>query len=156
MPGAPGRVATLVSNSEARKAEGGSNSNEPCWGTAYEVAAGDPDGALARLDHRERGGYNRVEIEIAIFEASPLVPDATLRAPRIVHGLVYIAGPQNENYLGPAPIAAIAEQVAGAAGPSGENPEYVFELASSLRAMGAVDSHVFAIERQLAKLSLEK
>ena len=66
--------------------------------------------------------------------------------PSRVCGLVYVAHPENENYLGPAPIEAIAAQIVRAQGPSGENPEYVFELAKSLRGMGADDAHVFSLE----------
>ena len=68
---------------------------------------------------------------------------------RAVEGLVYVAGPQNENYLGDASIDAIARQIAGAVGPSGANPEYVFELAASLRGISATDAHVFAVEAAL-------
>ncbi|HIE62617.1 MAG TPA: hypothetical protein EYQ02_13645 [Microbacterium sp.] len=61
-------------------------------------------------------------------------------------GLAYIAGPENDNYLGPAPVEQIAAQIVTAEGPSGANPEYVFELARSLRAMGVADTHVFEVE----------
>ena len=97
---------------------------------------------LAGLDHRERGGYERVSLTLHLRESE--------RGPaRRARGLVYVAGPDNPNYLGHAPVAAIAAQVARARGPSGANPEYVFELARSLRSMGAVDDHVFAVERAL-------
>lgn len=76
----------------------------------------------------------------------PPVPGATVR------GLVYVAGRENENYLGEASIEVIARQVAVSAGPSGPNPEWVLELAQSLRAMGARDSHVFAVAAGLARV----
>ncbi len=146
LPHRPGRVVTLVRDDDPvlLAAEPGFRPT-PCWGTAYHVPAGDPDGVLAGLDHREQGGYERVSVELS------LAPDAT-GAGRVVHGLVYIAGPRNAHYLGPASLAAIATQVAGAVGPSGANPEYVFELARSLREIGAEDPHVFALEAELAAL----
>jgi len=136
LPSLPGRVVTLLPDAAMPELEP-SYAPSRCWGTAYEVPVDDPDGVLAGLDHRERGGYDRVELDVFLSELGGS------GARRRVRGLVYIAGPTNPNYLGPAPIEAIASQVAGAVGPSGANPEYVFELAASLRAMGADDAHVF-------------
>jgi cation transport regulator ChaC len=111
---------------------------------------------LIGLDHRERGGYDRVEVEITLV-AEPLQSGAsTLSEPRRVPGVMYIAGPGNANYLGEARPRDIARQIAAASGPSGENPEYVFELARSLRAMGAEDAHVFEIEAEVARVLTEK
>ncbi len=156
---------TLIPEPGKQSARDATPSLHDCWGTAYEIPAGDPDGVLAGLDHRERGGYDRVELEIALGSSpastsssiSPLaaIPplDVTMTEEiRIVPGLVYIAGPENPNYLGVASVEEIARQVASAAGPSGANPDYVFELARSLRTMGAVDEHVFAVEQQLRRV----
>jgi len=144
LPERPGRVVTLLPDAHESLRQGphAKRTSAPCWGTAYELPIDDPEGVLARLDHRERGGYDRVEVEIWLGEGGAGAP--SLAGP--IRGLVYIAGPDNANYLGPAPIEAIACQVASARGPSGENPEYVFELARSLRSMGAEDEHVFAVE----------
>jgi len=144
LPERPGRVVTLVA------AEAAGLTNEPrCWGTAYRVPLGDPDGVLAGLDHRERGGYERVQLDMNLgHPGSP--------THRVVSGLVYVAGPENENYLGEASVDAIARQIAGAVGPSGANPEYVFELAGSLREMSAEDAHVFAVEAALSALIEER
>jgi len=166
LPGRPGRVVTLIPESgadvlhedfsaDASEAHEPVVSDERCWGTAYEIPDGDPDGVIAGLDHRERGGYDRIEIDIELDARTDASKDRVSAAPvtgSIVSGLVYIAGPENPNYLGGAPVHEIAEQVASAAGPSGANPDYVFELARSLRAMGAIDPHVFAVEEQLRRL----
>jgi len=127
-----------------------------CWGTAYEVPADDPNDVLIGLDHRERGGYDRVEVEITLVAQSLQSGESSVRVPRRVPGVMYIAGPRNANYLGEARPRDIARQIAAASGPSGENPEYVFELARSLRAMGAEDAHVFEIEAELARMLAEK
>jgi len=121
--------------------------SEPCWGSAYEVAAADQEAVLASLDHRERGGYDRIPVEIH------LQPDSGEGI--VATGLMYIAHTDNDNYLGPATTDEIAKQILIAAGPSGTNPEYVFELAQSLRAMGAHDRHVFEVESKLARLVRE-
>ena len=165
VPGRPGRVATLVTETETERATSELDHDrreieapvEPrCWGTAYEVPRADPEGILARLDDRERGGYDRFSIPITILDPNSVAEEARSRpTPEPFPGLVYIAGPENENYLGPAPVSEIAAQIAASTGPSGPNREYVFELAKSLREMGAVDAHVFAVDEALRALTEE-
>ena len=118
VPGAPGRVATLVREEAV-----------DCWGMAYQVAPEDVDEVLAKLDHREQGGYERVEAELH-FD-----PCAQGEAARQRAGILYLATSQNPNYLGPASLEAIACQVLASSGPSGPNLEYVVRLAEALRAM---------------------
>ena len=121
VPGAPGRVVTLVPDPGGR-----------CWGMAYRVSQDDVERVIAQLDHREKGGYSRLELPLFKGDGSALAP----------RGVTYIATEDNENYLGPAPLAAIAAQVKQSRGPSGHNVEYVAELAAALRHMGAEDDHV--------------
>ncbi len=150
VPERPGRVVTLLASDhpDLETSRHADPDSPPCWGTAYEVAPDDRESVLAQLDHRERGGYARFEVEIDLREA-----DGRLRPHR---GLVYVAEDHNQNYLGPAPVEAIARQILDAVGPSGPNPEYVFELATSLRRMRAGDDHVFAVEAALARLLGER
>jgi cation transport regulator ChaC len=124
VPGAPGRVVTLEHAAGAR-----------CYGAAYRIADAERGEVLANLDHRERGGYERLEVELSFGGGAA------------THGLVYIATPRNPNYLGPAPLEAIAAQVSLARGPSGANAEYVLQLADALRELGFHDEHVFELER---------
>ena len=126
VPGAPGRVVTLVPRS-----------GKTCWGMAYRVESGDVDAALHRLDHRERGGYARRDVTLEF------------RHGERTEGVIYIATPSNHNFLGPAELTDIAAQVREASGPSGTNQEYVLRLAEALRAIDAEDSHVFALEALL-------
>jgi cation transport regulator ChaC len=123
VPGSPGRVVTLLPEATTR-----------CFGVAYRVAESDSKCVLASLDHRERGGYERHPLDLHFDDGTRTT------------GLVYIATPANPNYLGPAPLDAIAAQIARARGPSGSNAEYVRELARSLREMRAEDEHVFALD----------
>jgi cation transport regulator ChaC len=133
VPGAPGRVVTLVREEAA-----------DCWGMAYQVAPRDVDTVIARLDHREQGGYERVEAELH-FEGG-----AAAQA-----GLLYLATPDNPEYLGPAPLSAIAAQVSAASGPSGPNLEYVLRLADALRAirpeLSAASEEALALAELLAR-----
>lgn len=132
VPGAPGRVVTLLPDAQAR-----------CFGVAYRVPEADVAAVLAGLDHRERGGYDRHALDLHFADGSD------------TQGLVYIATPANPNYLGPASLEVIAAQVAQACGPSGTNAEYVFELARSLREMRADDDHVFALDALVRRHPVE-
>jgi len=123
VPGAPGRVVTLEAVRDART-----------FGAAYRVADERTVEVLMGLDHRERGGYERLRLPLTFADGE------------VASGLVYVATSANPNWLGPAPLEAIAAQVARAQGPSGPNAEYVLRLAASLRELGAEDEHVFALE----------
>ncbi len=131
VPESPGRVVTLVPDA----------SEPPCWGMAYRVESSAREQVLANLDHREVGGFDRLELEVHFRDAK--------RSP--VRGLVYVASQRNPNFLGPAPVEEIAEQVRRSHGPSGPNSEYVLRLAGWLRAVGAVDDHVFQVADQLCE-----
>jgi cation transport regulator ChaC len=124
-PDAPGRVATLVPEPGA-----------VCAGMAYLITPG----VFAHLDHREKNGYLRLATELHFDTGGS------------TEGLVYIATADNAAYLGTADEAAIAAHIAGAAGPSGPNRDYLLHLAEALRALGQHDEHVFAIERHLRQL----
>jgi cation transport regulator ChaC len=131
LPGAPGRVVTLIPQSGAH-----------CLGRAFRLAADDRQAILAQLDHREKGGYERLEVEIHLQGAQT----------ESVPGLVYFAGPQNPNFLGEAPVEDIARTISSAHGPSGPNREYVLKLAEALGEMGEQDPHLEAILAALTAL----
>ena len=67
---------------------------------------------------------------------------------------VYVAQDDNPNYLGPAPIPEMAQQIFSSIGPSGSNQEYLTRLAESLRSMGLKDEHVFELEQQVRALKI--
>lgn len=124
-PEAPGRVVTLV------KAPG-----QTCFGMAYRITPAHFD----YLDHREKNGYRRF--------AQPMIFDDG----HVEDGLVYIATPSNEAWLGEASIDAIARQIVDSSGPSGPNREYALKLADALRQHGATDAHVFAVADRVREL----
>jgi glutathione-specific gamma-glutamylcyclotransferase len=121
-PEAPGRVVTLIAEADAL-----------CRGMAYRIT---PD-VFAHLDHREKNGYAREFVDLCFDDGSQ------------VRGVVYVANPGNEAYLGPASEAEIARHVAAARGPSGENRDYVLALAEALRELRSEDAHVFGVERHI-------
>lgn len=122
LPGAPGRVVTLAAEPHLT-----------CWGLAYRVDAAAAETVLRLLDQREQGGYERhvVDFQCVDGERSGCWPV-----------LLYVARPDNPEYLGPAPLQEIARQVRGCAGPSGTNLEYVLKLHAALTALGIEDEHV--------------
>jgi len=122
-PKAPGRVLTLVSSPGRR-----------CLGMAYLVE----HEVFEHLDHREKNGYERREMQIRLRESGDRVT-----------GLTYFAGPDNPAWLGPAPIDDIARHIDHSHGPSGSNRDYLLDLARALRKLGADDPHVFALEGKL-------
>lgn len=131
IPEAPGRVVTLVREAGA-----------VCGGMAYRIDPAEQEAVLAELDWRERGGYERVELELVLVggEHGP---------EEVVPGLTYVATASNPHYLGPASLEAIAAQIRRSHGPSGPNPEYVIRLAEALRTLGEEDAEVFALEALL-------
>lgn len=120
-PQAPGRVVTLVP------------ADALCHGVAYRIRGA----VFHHLDRREKNGYLR------------LGTDLHLAGGGTVAGLVYIADAGNPAFLGPAPLADIAGQIAAARGPSGANLDYLLELAAALRTLGASDPHIDALVAQL-------
>ncbi|AKT41443.1 gamma-glutamylcyclotransferase [Chondromyces crocatus] len=121
VPGAPGRVVTLVESPGHR-----------CWGMAYEVAHHQLAEVLDILDFREQGGYVRHDL--------PLYLSGDEQRPR--SATVYVAAADNPSYLGPASLPDIAHQIRASRGPSGPNIDYVLRLAEALSAMQAEDEHV--------------
>lgn len=126
VPGAPGRVATLVPMM-----------GERCWGVAFRVAKAARDEVLARLDRRESGGFERRKVAVQ------------LAAVGRVSALVYVAAADNPNYLGPASPDVIATQIRCAAGPSGANDEYLLRLSRALEEIGGEDGHVAELVARL-------
>lgn len=129
VPGAPGRVVTLVAEPGAI-----------CWGRAYRLHARLQDQVMAQLDHREQGGYERLLLPLHFT------------AEESVDGITYHATVANPNYLGAADLGDIARQIKASTGPSGPNIDYVLHLEQALQEMGKPDEHVSALAQALREL----
>ena len=134
MPGAPGRVVTLIEDLEAC-----------CAGMAYRIDPTLSSTVLARLDHREQGGYDQLQIPIH-FSATETVT-----------GITYYANSTNSSFLGTAPVDSIAQQIVDSTGPSGPNSEYILELDKALQSINLAlaqdpDNHVAAIAIAVRRL----
>jgi cation transport protein ChaC len=64
----PGRVVTLIESA-----------SEHCWGTAYRLPPCEASNILARLDYREKGGYDRTKLSLTLSNGST------------IEGITYIA-----------------------------------------------------------------
>ena len=129
VPGAPGRVVTLVAEPGA-----------VCRGLAYRIAPEAREQVLEQVDRRESGGY--VRQPMTFVSEDPAYPGS-------VTAMVYVADVQNPNFLGAAPLPEIAAQVRRARGPSGHNLDYVLSLADSLEKLQVDDPHVLELARLL-------
>jgi cation transport regulator ChaC len=119
VPGAPGRVVTLIESP-----------GERCCGMAYRIHTDSWQQTLEELDYREKGGYVRNKVQIELNDGST------------VNGIVYHADTHNPEFLGPASQASIAEQIATSEGPSGSNKEYILQLDRTLKHHRIDDQHV--------------
>lgn len=131
VPEKPGRVVTLIERH-----------GESCEGLAFRIDSQTAHDTFAALDHREKNGYERRDVDLACRDGST------------VHALVYIAVEGNFAYLGPASNADIARQIRRSIGPSGRNVDYLLALADALRAHQIDDPHVFALERHVLEGSV--
>ena len=136
IPEAPGRVVTLVPVEQG-----------VCWGMAYRIAAADRQRILAELDHREKGGYQKLTVDVHFVTRA----EVDFQNISTVPALVYIGTVDNPSYAGPSPIEDIARIVRTAHGPSGANHEYVLRLAAALADMGVVDPHVAELASHLTE-----
>lgn len=135
VPERPGRVVTLIESPDGH-----------CDGMAYRVDLATAQHTFALLDHREKNGYERREVRLELRACG------RDQAARTVPAVVYLATPDNHAFLGPAPLAEIARQIAASHGPSGSNRDYLLELAETLRAIDAHDPHVFELENALMEM----
>ncbi|CAN7203571.1 gamma-glutamylcyclotransferase [Pseudoduganella sp. LjRoot289] len=134
-PAAPGRVVTIIADAGA-----------VCHGMAYLITPS----VFEHLDYREKNGYLRVAVEIGFDDADGHADGIADKS--AAEGVVYVAREDNEAFLGAASEEEIARHIAGAAGPSGPNSDYLTQLAVALRELGKQDDHVFAIEQYLVEL----
>jgi len=124
-PDAPGRVVTLVPRADAS-----------CTGVAYRIRADLAVAAFEGLDHREKNGYRRHDVELEFREGGT------------AEGIAYIAPLDNHAFLGPAPIDEIAVQISRSLGPSGTNIDYLLQLEAALQRLNIDDDHVFEVSRK--------
>jgi cation transport regulator ChaC len=126
-----GRVATLVRAEGAR-----------CGGVVFELPEPERDAILEALDHREKGGYERLVVSARLDG-----PEASEAGE--VTAITWVASPETPYHLGPTLLEAMLAQIEAASGPSGSNIEYVLRLAEALREHRIADPHVVEVAEAL-------
>lgn len=126
---APGRVVTLVPSP-----------GTVCRGMAYLI----DESVFEHLDHREKNGYRRHEVDISLAATDTAVT-----------GVLYVADEGNHAFLGPAPDDEIAAHIARASGPSGSNRDYLLQLANALHELDAPDPHVHGLAKLVQELTAD-
>lgn len=132
VPGAPGRVVTLLSDPGA-----------VTWGVAWRMPA-ERVALLDQLDYREKNGYQRCPVKVK--EAGGQRFEA----------VTYIAPPENPHFLGEDSVRAMTLQIMRSVGPSGANIDYLLRLHRSLEELGYPDPHVSALVDCAQRLGDEK
>lgn len=136
-PENPARTCTL----EAKK-------GAVCWGTAYCVKGGlEKERAAMQYLERRECEYDKKAFVDFYAEGS--------LHPVLTSVLVFISTPDkvaNRYYLGPAPINEMARQIATAAGPCGNNREYLFSLEKAMLAIGHEDEYVIKLADEVRKV----
>ncbi|XP_005094817.1 putative glutathione-specific gamma-glutamylcyclotransferase 2 [Aplysia californica] len=139
VPGKPGRVATIVPAQDE---------NDRVWGVAYKIPSSEIPAVTSHLDFREKGGYKQATVTFYPRVNTDEPFDLTL----------YVGTEDNPFYIGPAPVEEMAKQIFYSCGPSGNNKDYIFNLAEALRniAPEAEDNHLFSLEQELLRLQHEE
>ena len=128
-PEQPGRVVTMLRWP-----------NQHCLGMAYAIHEQDRASVLEQLDIREVAGYERVDVPVR----------QSLEDEPFAMATAWVATTSNAAFLGLASLDEMVHQIGSARGQSGTNRDYVLQLASSLRDLGASsDEQVFALAARL-------
>jgi len=119
------------------------------WGVAYNITGFQPvQKAMQYLNNREMklGGYWTLRTQFYPRGYSQ----------HDIEVLVYIATPQNPDYLGPAETNQIAEEIVQTRGTAGTNSEYVTRLADFVQThiQEDKDQHLFQLDRTVRYLDL--
>jgi glutathione-specific gamma-glutamylcyclotransferase len=135
VPENPGRVVTLLKSDDGR-----------VYGMGYKIAEGKEDEVLNHLDYREKNGYEKIETTFYPIDESSPKPT-----------IVYVANASNPSWNSNHNLSDIAEQIHEAVGPSGGNPEYVYNLCDAMRQYfhNIKDDHLFELEEILKEMEAE-
>lgn len=119
------------------------------------------ESVIDQLDFRERGGYTRKSV--LFYPLSPshssdtnITSSHTEEKPFYLS--IYIGEEDNPNFAGHEDIDTIAKHIVDCAGASGPNKEYLYNLATAMRAIapGVNDDHLFNLEDTVRQLEIKR
>ncbi|KLU87500.1 cation transport regulator-like protein 2 [Magnaporthiopsis poae ATCC 64411] len=149
-PTNPGRVVTLLERSYWETlTDHHDTAPDRVWGTAYRIRADKVDEVKEYLDIREINGYT---IHYTPFHPAPA---AAADGGGPIRTLVYIGTPDNDQFVGPQDVQALAEHIYRSHGPSGPNIDYLLSLHDALEALSpeSGDEHVTDLARRVRLLA---
>jgi cation transport protein ChaC len=145
VPGAPGRVLTLIEKSywETLNDPHPSSDDDITWGVAYRIIPEKVDYVKEYLDIREQNGYSVHTVPFHV-DKTGTTDDRISKLPKSIPCVVYIGTPENEAFVGPQEPEELARHILNSRGPSGENKEYLYKLAEALKELPpeAHDHHI--------------
>lgn len=141
-PARPGRVVTLVTAKDWHE-RGGEEPPEGdiVWGYSFTIDPVHAEAVKGYLDWREKNGYTETRVTVWKTEAERVLDNV----------LVYVGLPDNPAFVGPEPVAELAERIFTTSGPSGRNDEYLLRTAEAVRHLGdhVKDSYLFELEERV-------
>ncbi|ANB15539.1 Gcg1p [Sugiyamaella lignohabitans] len=152
-PDAPGRVVTLIDKKFwlTLNDPHPSSNDDITWGVAYRIKKENIKFVKEYLDHREKNGYTEATVVFQISKVGivdehgePVSEEIIEKLGETVNCNVYIGTPENEAFVGPQDPQQLAQHIVDSRGPSGENREYLFELAKALKVVApeSFDHHI--------------
>ncbi|KFY68523.1 hypothetical protein V496_01015 [Pseudogymnoascus sp. VKM F-4515 (FW-2607)] len=150
-PAHPGRVVTLLTRAHWSTLADVHAAPEKVWGAAYHIPASHAAEVRDYLDIREINGYSIDYISFFPSEATGGKGDEVVDEGRSFKALLYIGTPDNPQFTGAQDVDELAARIAGCEGPSGKNPEYLFNLEEALEVLGG-DEHVGDLARRVRKV----
>eukprot|EP00602_Paraphysomonas_sp_CaronLab_P004424 CAMPEP_0185034084 /NCGR_PEP_ID=MMETSP1103-20130426/23630_1 /TAXON_ID=36769 /ORGANISM="Paraphysomonas bandaiensis, Strain Caron Lab Isolate" /LENGTH=684 /DNA_ID=CAMNT_0027570597 /DNA_START=95 /DNA_END=2149 /DNA_ORIENTATION=+ len=144
----PGYVATLVNDSHLKSIGYLEPSAPPseCVGNVFLVPESEAEKLIEELDFREKGGYHRHIIPVKFLRATP-----HHKKGETADALVYTGSTCNPNFSldvnDSSWMDKVIEIISAATGPSGDDAQYVLNLAAYVQSQGVTDSYLFDISR---------
>jgi cation transport protein ChaC len=124
--------------------------NAKVFGMAYKIPDQEVDDVLKHLDYREKNGYSRKIVKFYPYPYKETDDPIDI--------MLYVATHDNPSYAGHKnDLNEIAEQIFHSHGQSGDNKEYVYHLAQSMRQIypNERDDHLFALESILKEMEVK-
>ncbi|BFZ62382.1 hypothetical protein YB2330_003476 [Saitoella coloradoensis] len=154
-PEYPGRVVTLIPYDEWKEMKDihESYEDELVWGVAYHIRPENVEEVKEHLGIREQNGYSVHHL--------PIYEHPSSTSPIVARATTYIGTTSNEAFVGPPPHNdqdELARRILKCKGPSGQNREYLYNMAEALRELSPEtrDVHVFDLEERAKRLEKEE